>query len=110
MEFRVGINNGLVQSNDGVFGGGNFVVVFILGYEDYTGEVDAGLVGVITGIMAAGLGVKTAATASGGGATADVRGEEDGGEEDQEAESDGDGVAEADAAEFLGERGLGGRG
>lgn len=109
MELRVGINNGRVQSNDGVLGGGN-LVVFILGYKDYAGEIDAGLVGVTIGTVKTGLGVKTTATASGGGATADVRGEEDGGEEDKEAESDGYGVAEADAAEFVGEGGFGGRG
>lgn len=98
-EFRVRVNDGLVEANHAVF----IVAIWsgvVLSDEDDLREND-------TGIGAGGRG--WAAEVAAGGAAADVESEEEGGEEDEKGEGYGNGVAEADPGEGVtgGRRGHG---
>lgn len=108
-EFRVRVDDTLVKPNDQVLIITLFVIV-VLSYEDYARENNtlAWIVVRIVGVVLVLVLVLRAAKAR--DATAKVRGEEQGGEEDEKAKSDGDGVAEAEVCEVVrcswsGERG-----
>lgn len=103
----VGVNNDLVEPNDGVFvevAAAVVVVVIVLGDENDSGQNHAfGIRVRVSGERRRGVVVVVVAR-RGGAAAADVGGEEENGEEDEEAEGDGDWVAEAQIGEVVGWR------
>ena len=103
-EFRVRVNDSLVEAKDAVIIVGIWRGV-VLGDEDDLRENDSGI-----GTRGSGVAVEIAGAGAGaGGATADVEGEKKSGEEDEEGEGYGNGVAEADLREGVIGRGGGGR-
>lgn len=103
-ELGVGVDDVLVEPNDGVLIVVFWVLDVVLRNEDDSGENYA--VGGV-GVLGLGLLVLLGALVA-GDAAADVGGEEEGGEKDEKAEGDGYGVAEAEGSEVI--WGGGGRG
>lgn len=91
-ELGVGVDDALVDPDDGVLIVLLLLVVVVLGDEDDSGEDDA--VGVVRVPVRVGRRVVVVA----GDAAADVGSQEESGEEDEEAERNGDAVAESEGS------------
>lgn len=99
-EFRVRVDDGLLEPDDEVVAQ-PVVVVVVLGYEDNAREYNSSIGGRVWVLVPVRFGIITVVmvvvVVVARSAAAEVRGEEEGGEEDEEAESNGDGVTKADA-------------